>query len=406
MTARPPDAPAPNWLLRKLGRSTSTGNYLPEIDGLRCIAILAVILFHVAGYVQEKSPRPFSTPVQSDLVFRLARTGHIGVQLFFIISGFVVALPFAMHFLGGGKKVDLRHYLLRRLVRIEPPYFIALIFWLLAFGLARTIPWPDLFHHLPASVFYLHNIVYHRESLILPPAWSLEIEIQFYLVAPVLVWIFAVRKALVRRLILSIAIIALAVSQFWLRNPGQINGLHLEQEIHYFLIGLFLVDLYVTSWRHRDPRYPLLGDLVAAVCLIAIPWMLIHNPADQLRLPPLLALLCASMLRSRYFRAFLRQPWIYTVGGMCYTTYLYHGFFKAFIGHFTIGWRLGNSFAFNFLTQCAILIPSILAGSIVLFLLTEKPFMQTRAKPILNGTLGSDQNRSESPGRGDAAKMV
>jgi peptidoglycan/LPS O-acetylase OafA/YrhL len=65
---------------------------------------------------------------------------------------------------------------------------------------------------------------------------------------------------------------------------------------------------------------------------------------------------------------------------MCYTIYLYHGFFKAFAGHFTIQWQIGNSFAPNFLLQSAILIPIILAGSAMLFVITEKPFMRSRPR--------------------------
>jgi peptidoglycan/LPS O-acetylase OafA/YrhL len=374
--------PPTNRLLRKLARSTSSGRYLPEIDGLRCFAILAVIVFHLAGYVNQKSPRQFAIPTDQEWTFRLARTGHIGVQLFFIISGFVVSLPFALHHLAEGKKVDLRQYFLRRLIRIEPPYVIALIFWTFAFGLSGLgpAPWREMLGHFPASLFYLHNLIYRAPSIIIPPAWSLEIEIQFYVLAPLLVSVFAINNALLRRSILFIAIAALAIAQHWLRNPGQINGLHLEQEGHYFLIGLLLVDLHVTSWRHRPARLPLLGDLLATGCLAGLIWVLVHNPADTLRVPVLLSFACAGMLRSRIWRAVLRNPWIYTTGGMCYTIYLYHGFFKAFVGHFTIHWQIGDSFTLSFLLQSVILIPIILAGSAILFLLTEKPFMRIRPK--------------------------
>jgi peptidoglycan/LPS O-acetylase OafA/YrhL len=379
-------APPKNWLLRKLARSTSTGNFLPEIDGLRCIAILSVIVFHIGEYVREKSPRGFTSPVEKDWLFRITRTGHIGVQLFFIISGFVVALPFANHLLSGGKRVDLRQYFLRRLFRIEPPYIIALIFWLLAFGFARVTPWPDLLRHFPASMFYLHNIIYRSPSLVLPPAWSLEIEIQFYLIAPILVRIFAVKNPVFRRGFLCIVILAIAIAQRWLRNPGQINGLHLEQEAHYFLIGLLLVDLHVTSWRDHEPRSPLLADLLATICVAALPGLLMHDPADQLLVPPVLAIMFAGMMRGRLWRSVLRNPHVYTIGGMCYTIYLYHGFFKSFAGHLTIRWQIGDTFGANFLVQAAMLIPIILVGSAVLFVLFEKPFMQKKRRAeLLNG---------------------
>ena len=97
--------------------------------------------------------------------------------------------------------------------------------------------------------------------------------------------------------------------------------------------------------------------------------------------PALLLLAYIGVFRGRMWRAMLGNGWIYTIGGMCYTIYLYHGFFKASIGHFTIGWQLGDQFWVNFLVQMAILVPGILAGSAVLFVLTEKPFMQPRLVP-------------------------
>src|SRR5262245_10743057 len=58
--------------------------------------------------------------------------GRYGVQLFFIISGFILALPFAAERLAGARPVRLKAFYLRRLTRLEPPYFLVLtIFFLL-----------------------------------------------------------------------------------------------------------------------------------------------------------------------------------------------------------------------------------------------------------------------------------
>jgi peptidoglycan/LPS O-acetylase OafA/YrhL len=368
----------PRSLLARLVRNTSSGNYIPEIDGLRCLAIAMVIGFHLAGYVAEKTPTPFVATYFDTHLFLLLRTGHIGVQLFFIISGFVVALPFANHRLLKQRPVNLRRYFLRRVTRIEPPYVIALVFWLLAFGISglgeNHASFAVLLRHFPASLFYLHNLIYHEPSWVLPPAWSLEIEIQFYLLAPVLALVFCVRRQNFRRGILIFAIGGFALAQRWLRLPGQINGLHLDQEIHYFLIGLLLVDLYVVHWQNRPASNPKSGDALATVSLLALPVVLTRFPS-QLLIAALLMSFVAGVMRSRYWRGLFRQPAIYTFGGMCYTTYLYHGFFKALPGHFTIGWQVGHHFGLNFLIQAALLTPIIVVGSVVLYLLTERPFM-------------------------------
>ncbi len=198
-------------LVALFSRTTSTGSFIPEIDGLRCLAIAAVLVFHLAGYVAEKSPAPFAPSVFDARFYQLLRTGHIGVQLFFILSGFVVAMPFAAHHLRNARPVNLGRYFLRRLTRIEPPYVIALIFWLTAFGVSGLgeARFPVLLKHFPASLFYLHNAIYHQPSLVMPPAWSLEIEIQFYLLAPLLALVYAIRRSVLRRTILLIAIFIL-----------------------------------------------------------------------------------------------------------------------------------------------------------------------------------------------------
>src|SRR2546421_3270894 len=65
--------------------------------------------------------------------------------------------------------------------------------------------------HLRASAFYVHNIVYHEFSSINPVAWSLEIEVQFYILAPLLACVFLIRNKSMRRA--TLFVIAVALSQ-------------------------------------------------------------------------------------------------------------------------------------------------------------------------------------------------
>jgi peptidoglycan/LPS O-acetylase OafA/YrhL len=82
-------APKRSWL-DGFRRITTSGEFIPEIDGLRFIAIALVITHHLALFVsiqrgQNEGP--------------LSR-GQLGVELFFVISGFILAVPFAMQYLG------------------------------------------------------------------------------------------------------------------------------------------------------------------------------------------------------------------------------------------------------------------------------------------------------------------
>src|SRR5215475_15059043 len=194
------------WLARKLSRVTSSGELIPEIDGLRFIAISAVVFHHLFSMYLSNSGRSpevrspaewFAAAGQSWLVLP-AYCGHFGVNLFFVISGFILALPFAKRAFKEQAAPDLKSYYLRRVTRIEPPYLLSLI----AIFLIHWKQWgegPRVVPNLIASLFYSHGLVYGRESAINGVAWSLEIEIQFYLLTPLLVLMFRLRNAAARR---------------------------------------------------------------------------------------------------------------------------------------------------------------------------------------------------------------
>jgi peptidoglycan/LPS O-acetylase OafA/YrhL len=93
--------------------------FIPQIDGLRFVAIASVVLFHLCAAL-ERGAVPVPVPLNIDV------PKH-GVELFFAISGFILGVPFASRYLLGTPKVDLKSYFLRRLTRLEPPSFIFLL---------------------------------------------------------------------------------------------------------------------------------------------------------------------------------------------------------------------------------------------------------------------------------------
>jgi acyltransferase-like protein len=126
-------------LFDRLSRRTASGRHIPEIDGLRFVAIGLVVAFHAElllgvaigradlgapfGQVIHHASAP--APTRSWTVLAVLQ-GRMGVELFFVISGFILALPFIAANLRGGRPVSLRAYYLRRLTRLEPPYLLAL----------------------------------------------------------------------------------------------------------------------------------------------------------------------------------------------------------------------------------------------------------------------------------------
>jgi len=150
------------WLVSKVSRDTMSGQFIAEIDGLRFIAIFSVILFHLNWFITSKTGRS----QDADFFTEILSHGHIGVQLFFVISGFVIALPFAKGHLLNTRRPNLRQYFFRRLTRLEPPYIVNLIIRFALLPLATADTYSDLFPHLFASMGYLHNIIYGSMSTI------------------------------------------------------------------------------------------------------------------------------------------------------------------------------------------------------------------------------------------------
>src|SRR5512135_2587051 len=124
-------------ILSRFRRVTTSGNFISEIDGLRFIAIGTVVLFHLVVNLGIKSPVTYAIPSEGNLIVAVARHGFRGVELFFIISGFILAYPFASHYIKGARRVNLRSYFLRRVTRLEPPYFLCMILFFGASVLLR-----------------------------------------------------------------------------------------------------------------------------------------------------------------------------------------------------------------------------------------------------------------------------
>ncbi len=374
----PPSKPegGRGWLERIFTRETSGGELLRHVDGLRCIAILCVLVYHINGFTVAKTRHPHDTTADTDPLCRVFAEGHVGVQLFFVISGFILALPFARQQVAGGRQVRLGDYFLRRLIRLEPPYLIALAIMTAAAVLVQGERLWDLLPHLLASTVYGHYLLYGRGSDILPVAWSLEIEAQFYLLAPLLAFVFKLPTSSLRRFAILLAIVTAGGLQSLAEYPAHspMHGWTILSAIHWFLAGFLLADCHVAGDLEVPPRsgpWDVVGCVAwAALFLVVQQRFLLHV------LGPLLTLVAyAAAFKGRRTRRLLSHPAIYVVGGMCYTIYLYHGLLKAALGRVTIGLHASRFLGVDSAVQIAVLVPPILAICGGLFLAFEKPFM-------------------------------
>ncbi|MGO8873918.1 MAG: acyltransferase family protein [Acidimicrobiales bacterium] len=177
-----------------------TSPYLPGLDGIRAIAVLSVIAFH--------------------LNFGWASGGLLGVQVFFVLSGYLITdLLVAEYHRHEG--IDLQQFWIRRARRLLPALFVMLF---------ATVGWATMFDRsqlsalrsdLPPGIFYVSNwwFIFHHISYFAkfgPPSplghlWSLSIEEQFYLIWPLLVLV-GMRFIHTRRTMIIITLAAAVAS--------------------------------------------------------------------------------------------------------------------------------------------------------------------------------------------------
>jgi peptidoglycan/LPS O-acetylase OafA/YrhL len=151
-----------------------SATYFPEVESLRGIAIVLVVLFHAATFGRPLLGRHVSPA----LAFLYA--GHTGVTLFFVLSAFLLSLPF-LAAAAGGRPVRVRDFFRRRALRILPLYWTAVVV-----ATVRTAHHPqDLARGLPFLVF-LNNFISWSPRPYGNVWWSLVTEVQFYLVLPLL----------------------------------------------------------------------------------------------------------------------------------------------------------------------------------------------------------------------------
>jgi peptidoglycan/LPS O-acetylase OafA/YrhL len=356
---------------RSLRRVTSSGRYIPEIDGLRFVAIVSVLFYHLGmmsimgcGFCIPFPP----TTMGVGAVFHMDR----GVPIFFAISGLVLGLPFAEQYISGGRKVRLRSYFLRRITRLEPPYIVNLLLRFPLLVALKHVPVQVALSHLLASLVYLHWLIYGAYPLIHPASWSLEIEVQFYILAPLLALLFFARRVWLRRFGLLAAIIAFGVirahtPQFQLSRWN----LSLGCSVQYFLAGLLMADGFLTILPRLKSSW--MWDVFGIPLWCSV--FFISETAAGFFMPLMLFVMFASAFRGTLLNRFFRNVFVATVGGMCYSIYLTHSLVLQGCYAVFAKLHLLSGYYGAYVAGVLVGLPLILLSGTIFYVLVERPCM-------------------------------
>jgi peptidoglycan/LPS O-acetylase OafA/YrhL len=356
-----------NNYLEKYRRITTSGDYFPEIDGLRFIAISTVVFFHIISTIHYDS---ISSVQGYELVTTFYKNGWQGVELFFAISGFIIGLPFAKQYILGGRKISYKSYFLRRVTRLEPPYLIIIILLYFLFAMLGKFTLSERFTSLLASMVYMNNVIFQDlNKLVLSVIWSLEIEVQFYVLAIIFAKVFMLPK-LWRRLAIMAVIVGFPYLQK-LYYPS-VNTIYLY--IQFFFIGFLLADLYLDEKRPKIPE--ILGMIMGLATIYVLLFVNHANGIGNhfLYLGSMIVFYYMAM-HNKFWKKIMSIRWVAIIGGMCYTIYLIHGPVIGIVGDIGEYLKISDSYMPNLLLNTLISIPLVLFFSGLYFRLVERPCM-------------------------------
>jgi peptidoglycan/LPS O-acetylase OafA/YrhL len=246
--------------------AASRRGHVPELDGLRAFAIGFVLVGHLLFTYPST---PASTAFLPPAIAEVLKHGWLGVDLFFVLSGFLIT-GILLATKSRGSRAYFRRFYIRRAARILPLYFAVLIVLVVTLRgqYAAFFAFCALLSANLASLFNVH----------IPdaagPYWSLAVEEQFYLIWPWLVlWLSAER--------LSLAAISVIVLEPFLRLGVHQHALELMwYRADGLAMGAFLA-VWFSTWngdlvRARRLALVLFG-IAAAITIVGIPFGILHE---------------------------------------------------------------------------------------------------------------------------------
>ena len=336
---------------------------------------------HASVYIMLKDQTVYQADTfDFEFLGKILHHANLGVPIFFAISGFILGLPFAKFHIDNGRAINLKKYFIRRLTRLEPPYIVVLT--LLFFGYVvffHTIPFDIGFNSYLSSLIYSHNIIYtgvHPFPLLNPNLWSLEIEIQFSVLAPILAYIFSVKSKSIRRSSLIIAAVLFSIYSVYYTLPF----LSIVRFFQYFLVGFLLADLYVSK-KTIFPKSKF--DVLIGLFFFVFIWLfetadftsnMAKSAWEVMRLAGIFFLFYYVIFHKAL--KFLSYPFITNIGGMCYSIYMLHSPIIYVFGKYIVNLSFSRYSIVNFSIYLILLLSVILLISSVFFLLVERPCME------------------------------
>ncbi len=222
--------------------------YRPEIDGLRALAVLSVVIYH-ANFILDGE--------------RLLSGGYMGVDIFFVISGYLITSIILKGLLTG--TFSFAEFYERRARRILPALFTVILV-MSPLALTLLIPWQlmDFFKSAFAAIFFFSNIYFWKNSGYFSPdstevpllhTWSLSIEEQFYILFPLFLFLlWRYKRSLIILLFVTGILLSLYVANWYSQFQAESSFYLLPTRMWELLCGAVLAKAETSYGRRPVPR--------------------------------------------------------------------------------------------------------------------------------------------------------
>lgn len=364
---------------------------IPILDGLRGSAAILVLISHI--FINQFKCFPL---IDAFVIF----SGHSGVELFFVLSGFLISYPFWRDYYFDKITFSYRNFYIRRALRVLPLFYISsILFILLSLFLNK-----DINAHLkiiPFYIFQIHNF-FSKINFINPPTWTVAVELHFY----ILIYFFFMWKGTTNLKntiitlfsILFILFIYKACAYTHVNNAENYRNLiyaNTFARLDQFIVGIFLALLYnlMTQFDYfykNIVSYRLIYFILGILLLFILSYSEysliksenIYNNINYIIINPTITaiawglILLSGLSNLNFISHFFSSNILSMLGKLSFSIYLLHMPVYSWIFKPLYMKHISS----NELSCSILFIPLIIVISFFSFTLIEKPFLKIKSK--------------------------
>lgn len=278
---------------------------------MRGIASLGVVFFHL-----ETSLAPEN---QTDQFTMFVKNSFVFVDLFFILSGFILSMVYSHHLISSVNKKDIKLFYIHRFSRIYPLHIATLIFMVIL--VLYSSGGPSILKMIPdivQNIFLIQAWGFTDQYVFNFPSWSISVEMFAYLMFPIF--------AIYWRTNLPIYLIVIFLSLFYVALYYSFGTLHVGEKFNLLRgVPSFLLGMVVYEYRNTVTNKSFIFLTIIQLLTVFFVIYIMHFDLNLFLLIPLFALLVLSTWEDRgLISKFLMPRWLVILGDLSFTIYLLH----------------------------------------------------------------------------------